>query len=204
MTVKAMAAKEVARKVIDNEPLFILDVRNGDAFADWKIEGGNIQYLNTPYFDLLEGSKKWFQNFRKTETSLWFVRKRDLLLWWQICSAEEGVDVAYLEGGMKAWSEHLEPVKVGDLKNGGELYQFVRIGKGCLSYMVISGGEAAIIDATRMADIFLDFAQEKGTVIKHVFDTHLHADHISGGRTIAEAIWRSLLLAACRCRRSGV
>ena len=101
--------------------------------------------------------------------------------------AEEGVVVAYLEGGMKAWSEHLEPVKVGDLKNGGELYQFVRIGKGCLSYMVISGGEAAIIDATRMADIYLDFAQEKGTVIKHVFDTHLHADHISGGRTIAEA-----------------
>ncbi|SDI05735.1 Glyoxylase, beta-lactamase superfamily II [Planococcus glaciei] len=100
---------------------------------------------------------------------------------------EEGVDAAYLEGGMKAWSEHLEPVKVGDLKNGGELYQFVRIGKGCLSYMAISGGEAAIIDATRMTDIFLDFAQEKGATIKHVFDTHLHADHISGGRTIAEA-----------------
>ena len=86
MTVKAMAAKEVARKVIDkDEPLFILDVRNGDAFADWKIEGGNIQYLNTPYFDLLDGVEKWCQNFRKTETSLWFVRKRDLLLWWQIC-----------------------------------------------------------------------------------------------------------------------
>ena len=88
---------------------------------------------------------------------------------------------------MKAWSEHLEPVKVGDLKNGGELYQFVRIGKGCLSYMAISEGEAAIIDATRMTDIFLDFAQEKGATIKHIFDTHLHADHISGGRSIAEA-----------------
>ena len=53
--------------------------------------------------------------------------------------------------------------------------------------MAISDGEAAIIDATRMTDIFLDFAQEKGAKIKHVFDTHLHADHISGGRQIAEA-----------------
>jgi len=55
---------------------------------------------------------------------------------------------------MKAWSEHLEPVKVGDLADGGELYQFVRIGKGCLPYMIVSDGEAAIVDATRMTDVF--------------------------------------------------
>lgn len=108
--------------------------------------------------------------------------------------SEEGVDVAYLEGGMKAWSEHLEPVKVGELQGGGELYQFVRLGKGCLSYMAISEGEAAVIDATRMTDIFLDFAQEKGATIKHVFDTHLHADHISGGRAIAAATGASYYL----------
>ena len=40
--------------------------------------------------------------------------------------AEEGVDVSYLVGGMKAWSEHLEPIKVADLRDDGELYQFVR------------------------------------------------------------------------------
>ncbi|MCG3005485.1 hypothetical protein KZ291_33440, partial [Escherichia coli] len=50
--------------------------------------------------------------------------------------SDEGKDVFYLAGGMRAWSEHLEPVKLGELKDGGELYQFVRIGKGCLSYMV--------------------------------------------------------------------
>ena len=64
----------------------------------------------------------------------------------------------YLEGGMKSWSEYLEPIKVGDLTNGGELYQFVRLGKGCLSYMVISNGEAAIIDAVRLTDVFINFA----------------------------------------------
>lgn len=187
MTVKAMTAKEVARKVIDNEPLFILDVRNGDAFADWKIEGGNIQYLNTPYFDLLDGVEEVVSELPKDRDILVVCAKEGSSVMVAEMLDEEGVDAAYLEGGMKAWSEHLEPVKVGDLKNSGELYQFVRIGKGCLSYMAISDGEAAIIDATRMTDIFLDFAQEKGAKIKHVFDTHLHADHISGGRQIAEA-----------------
>ncbi|ETP67997.1 hypothetical protein G159_14375 [Planococcus glaciei CHR43] len=187
MTVKALTAKQVARKVIDNEPLFILDVRNGDAFADWKIEGGNIQYLNTPYFELLDGVEEVVSELPKDRDILVVCAKEGSSVMVAEMLDEEGVDAAYLEGGMKAWSEHLEPVKVCDLKNGGELYQFVRIGKGCLSYMAISGGEAAIIDATRMTDIFLDFAQEKGATIKHVFDTHLHADHISGGRTIAEA-----------------
>ncbi|XKE94394.1 MBL fold metallo-hydrolase [Metaplanococcus flavidus] len=187
MTVKAMTAKEVARKVIDNQPLFILDVRNGDAFADWKIEGGNIQYLNTPYFDLLDGVEEVVSELPKDRDILVVCAKEGSSIMVAEMLDEEGVDAAYLEGGMKAWSEHLEPVKAGDLKNGGELYQFVRIGKGCLSYMAISDGEAAIIDATRMTDIFLDFAQEKGAKIKHVFDTHLHADHISGGRQIAEA-----------------
>lgn len=187
MTVTAMKASEVAKKVVNNEPFFILDVRNGDAFADWKIEGGNIQYLNRPYFDLLDGVEEVVSELPTDRDVLVVCAKEGSSVMVAEMLSEEGVHAAYLEGGMKAWSEHLEPVKVGDLSNGGELYQFVRLGKGCLSYMIISEGEAAVIDATRMTTIFLDFAQEKGATIKHVFDTHLHADHISGGRAIAQA-----------------
>src|SRR5699024_2359912 len=100
--------------------------------------------------------------------------------------SEEGLNVAYLEGGMKSWSRHLEPVKIADLSQGGELYQFVRLGKGCLSYMVISGSEAAVIDPVRFIDVFMDFAKSKNVELTHVLDTHLHADHISGGRAIAD------------------
>ena len=53
------------------------------------------------------------------------------------------------------------------------------------SYMVISDGEAAVIDAVRFTEVFTNFAKEKNVEIKHVFDTHLHADHISGGLQIA-------------------
>src|SRR5690606_3227622 len=49
-------------------------------------------------------------------------------------------------------------------------------------------GEAAIVDATRMTDVFISFAEELDAKITHVFDTHLHADHISGGRKIAEQV----------------
>ena len=187
MAVKPMHSKEVAQKVMNKEDLFVLDVRNVDAFEDWKIEGENFEYLNIPYFDLLDGVEDILEQLPEDKDILVVCAKEGSSIMVAEMLSDEGKDVSYLEGGMKAWSEHLEPVKVGDLSNGGELYQFVRLGKGCLSYMVVSNGEAAIVDATRMAGIFLDFAKEKGVKITNVFDTHLHADHISGGRTIAEA-----------------
>ncbi|WP_138417359.1 MBL fold metallo-hydrolase [Aquibacillus sediminis] len=186
MAVNAMNASDVTKKVFNKEELFILDVRNEDAFADWKIEGHNFDYLNIPYFELLDGVEEIIEKLPSDKDILVVCAKEGSSVMVAEMLSDEGLDVSYLQGGMKAWSEHLEPVKVGDLNDGGELYQFVRIGKGCLSYMVISNGEAAIIDATRMTDIFLDFAEEKGATITNVFDTHLHADHISGGRTIAE------------------
>ncbi len=186
MTVSKWTAADVARYVIEDKKLFILDVRNKDAFEDWKIEGHKFEYLNIPYFDLLDGVEEILPQIPEDQDVLVVCAKEGSSIMVADMMAEAGRDVAYLEGGMKSWSMYLEPVKVGDLKDGGELYQFVRLGKGCLSYMAISGGEAAIIDAVRFADIFVDFAKEKGVEIKHVFDTHLHADHISGGRQIAE------------------
>ena len=183
---KALAAKEVTKKVIQNEELFILDVRNENDFNDWKIEGKNFEYLNVPYFDLLDGVESILDKIPADKELLIVCAKEGSSVMIAEMLEEAGREASYLKGGMKAWSEHLEPVKVGDLKDGGEIYQFVRIGKGCLSYMVISNGEAAIVDATRMTDVFTDFAAEKNAEIKHVFDTHLHADHISGGRKIAE------------------
>ncbi|RNC98483.1 MBL fold metallo-hydrolase [Lysinibacillus halotolerans] len=187
MTVIKMTAAEVARKVIENKELFILDVRNKDAFEDWKIEGHSFDYLNIPYFDLLDGVDEILPKLPTDKDVLVVCAKEGSSLMVAEMVSEAGRDVFYLEGGMKSWSAYLEPIKVGNLTGGGELYQFVRLGKGCLSYMVISEGEAAIIDAVRFTEVFTNFAKEKNVEIKHVFDTHLHADHISGGRHIAEA-----------------
>lgn len=186
MTVNKWTAQQVARKVIEDQSLFILDVRNKDAFEDWKIEGNNFNYLNIPYFELLDGVEEILPQIPTDQDVLVVCAKEGSSLMVAEMLSDAGRDVAYLEGGMKSWSMHLEPIKVGDLTDGGEIYQFVRLGKGCLSYMIISGEEAAIIDAVRFADVFTNFAKEKNVTIKHVFDTHLHADHISGGRQIAK------------------
>lgn len=187
MTVTAWTAAQVARKVIDNKELFILDVRNADAFEDWKIEGHKFEYLNIPYFELLDGVEEILPKIPSNKEILVVCAKEGSSMMIADMLSEAGLSVGYLAGGMKSWSMYLEPIKVGDLANGGELYQFVRLGKGCLSYMAISEGEAAIIDAVRFTEVFTKFAEEKGVEIKHVFDTHLHADHISGGRHIAAA-----------------
>ncbi|WP_139891787.1 MBL fold metallo-hydrolase [Bacillus sp. D386] len=186
MKVLKWTATDVAKYVIEHKDLFILDVRNQDAFKDWKIEAKSFEYMNIPYFELLDGVEEILSEIPVNKEVLVVCAKEGSSVMVAEMLLEAGRPVAYLEGGMKAWSMHLEPVKVDDLKGGGEIYQFVRLGKGCLSYMVISGEEAAIIDAVRFTDVFIDFAREKGVKIKHVFDTHLHADHISGGRQIAE------------------
>lgn len=181
-----MTSKEVTKKVFNKEELFILDVRNESDFRDWKIEGENFDHFNIPYFELLDGVEEIIDKIPSDKEVLVVCAKEGSSIMVAEMLSDAGRTVSYLQGGMKAWSEHLEPVKVGELKDGGEMYQFVRIGKGCLSYMVVSNNEAAIIDATRMTDIYLEFADRIGAKITHVFDTHLHADHISGGRTIAE------------------
>lgn len=186
MAVQPLTVKEAADKVIEKKELFILDVRNENDFNDWKIEGANFDYLNVPYFDLLDGTEGIVDKLPSDREVLVVCAKEGSSIMVAEMLSDEGLDVFYLKGGMKAWSEYLKPVKAGNLKNGGEIYQFVRLGKGCLSYMVLSNGEAAVIDASRMIDHYLSFAKEKGVTITQVLDTHLHADHISGGRQLAE------------------
>ncbi len=186
----AMTTKEVTQKIIHREKMFILDVRNEEAFQDWKIEGEQFSYLNVPYFDLLDGVEEILEQLPTDQPVLVVCAKEGSSIFVADLLEEAGRTVSYLSGGMKAWSEHLEPISLGSLNetgaDQGEVVQFVRIGKGCLSYMIISEGEAVLVDATRMTDVYLDYANERQLTITHVFDTHLHADHISGGREIAE------------------
>lgn len=54
---------------------------------------------------------------------------------------------------------------------------------GCLSeaaYFIESNGEAAVIDPLRDTELYLELAKEKNASIKYIFETHLHADFVSG------------------------
>jgi len=60
---------------------------------------------------------------------------------------------------------------------------------GCLAeaaYYIESNGEAAIIDPLREVDPYLKKAKQNGAVIKYIFETHFHADFVSGHVDLAE------------------
>ena len=59
---------------------------------------------------------------------------------------------------------------------------------GCLahaSYMLASQGEAVVVDPQRDVEIYLKAAEEHGVNIRHIFETHLHADFVSGHKELA-------------------
>src|ERR1700746_1107756 len=53
------------------------------------------------------------------------------------------------------------------------------------SYMIASEGEAAVVDPQRDVDIYLKAADEQNLKIRHIFETHLHADFVSGHKELA-------------------
>jgi len=61
---------------------------------------------------------------------------------------------------------------------------------GCLSeaaYYIESNGEAAIIDPLRDIDPYLEMANERKARIRYIFETHFHADFVSGHLDLANA-----------------
>ncbi|HWR32235.1 MAG TPA: MBL fold metallo-hydrolase [Chitinophagaceae bacterium] len=61
---------------------------------------------------------------------------------------------------------------------------------GCLSeaaYYIESEGEAAIIDPLRDIDVYLQLANERKARVKYIFETHFHADFVSGHLDLAAA-----------------
>jgi len=59
---------------------------------------------------------------------------------------------------------------------------------GCLahaSYLLASDGEAVVVDPQRDVDLYMKAAAEHGLAIRHIFETHLHADFVSGHKELA-------------------
>ncbi len=189
-----MAASLTAEEFRDlqdrGESYALVDTRPAESFDSWHIEGA-INYTYKPHheFDV--------EDFR-AETGL---EPADRIL--TICAkgkssfdivdelAAAGYDdVTVIEDGMRAWSRVYDVTTVPTESDGIELLQVQRRAKGCLGY-VVCGTEtrrAAVIDATRHVDEFVDAAESAGYEIAAVFDTHVHADHISGGRMLADQL----------------
>lgn len=70
---------------------------------------------------------------------------------------------------------------------------------GCLahaSYMLGSKGEAAVVDPQRDVEIYLKAADQQGLKIRHIFETHLHADFVSGHLELAKRTGAKIYIGA--------
>jgi glyoxylase-like metal-dependent hydrolase (beta-lactamase superfamily II) len=108
--------------------------------------------------------------------------------------AARGVQAVSLAGGMKAWSLAWNTAEL--MLSSGRVVQLRRTGKGCLSYLLVSGTDAVVVDASLPPEVYLGLAEKQGVRISCVIDTHIHADHLSRSRSLAEAAGAELFLPA--------
>jgi glyoxylase-like metal-dependent hydrolase (beta-lactamase superfamily II)/rhodanese-related sulfurtransferase len=176
-----------------HRPVTVLDVRTDDDYAQWAIPGS----VHVNAYEALRNG----QPGALAEASL--PSDRPVVT---ICNAgrvsrtaaallaQRGFDARSLAGGMKAWSLAWNTSRVPVDDPLVEIIQVRRTGKGCLSYVVGSDEQATVIDPSVSIDVYLALAREKGWSIGSVLETHVHADHVSRARELAQRAGATLLL----------
>lgn len=96
-----------------------------------------------------------------------------------------GFEAYSLQGGMKGWSLSWNTARLSF--PNFEIIQFRRTGKGCLSYLVASNNEAIIVDASLPIEAYQEFLVKEKLTLKYVIETHIHADHLSRSKQLAES-----------------
>ncbi len=182
--IASMTTDELATRIENSDSApYILDVRAPEAFDRWKIEGKvPVDTVNIPYWAA-------FEDISKVSVP----HDRDVVVVCAHGGSSEMVaemlqqpNVVNLAGGMDAWAATLVPRTL--LDDGTHfVIQFDRTAKACLSYAVgARGHEMAVIDGAANMEAYLKVAADMNATLTHVFDTHLHADHISLGRDLRE------------------
>jgi glyoxylase-like metal-dependent hydrolase (beta-lactamase superfamily II) len=86
---------------------------------------------------------------------------------------------------MVEWMRLTIPRELDPPQGVDRLVQFDRIGKGCLGYLLVSGGEALIVDPPLHFDTYLAVLEGSGAELVGVADTHVHADYVSGAPSLS-------------------
>jgi glyoxylase-like metal-dependent hydrolase (beta-lactamase superfamily II)/rhodanese-related sulfurtransferase len=188
-----ISAKDLYARLAKGEKTILLDVRQPQEFERWHIEGpGRAEQLNVPLGTI------------RSVDDLTAKLPQDALVV-AVCARgisaapvaraleQAGFEAALLEGGMRAWGEHYEVVPIVE-EGALTVLQVSRPARGCLSWVAISEGEAVVVDALRHVDRYTEILEARDARLSAVVDTHGHADHVSGGRALAEAMGASYYL----------
>lgn len=184
---------ELRSRLSAKEELIVLDIRSPEAFKEWHIPDSQ----NVPaYEDLKEGNPGLL-----AEASL--PNDRPVVT---VCGAgktsqtaarflqERGVEAFSLEGGLRDWTLAWNTAAINVQDAAADVVQIRRTGKGCLSYLIGSAGEALVIDPALPPEIYQTVARKRGWTIVAAADTHIHADHLSRARKLARQTGAALYL----------
>ncbi|MBX0305806.1 MBL fold metallo-hydrolase [Haloarcula salinisoli] len=188
--VESVTPERLKERIDGGESVTILDARMGSDYEEWHIDGENVESINVPYFHFLEEEldEDVLDDVPADREITVVCAKGGASEFVAGTLTEQGYDVHHVEDGMNGWARIYETVEVTEYEGSGTLMQYQRPSSGCLGYLVYDDEEAAVIDPLRaFADRYLDDAEELGVDIEYALDTHIHADHISGVRELAEA-----------------
>jgi len=164
---------------------FVVDIRTEDEFDEWHIPGSE----NVPVYDELEDDPE------AAKAALSDLPDDRVVV--TVCAAgvrsetatdllrEMGYDAKTLVDGMNGWSRVHRNAPV-DTDIDGTLVQIARPGKGCLSHVLVSESEAVVFDPSQYTGEYDAVLAQYDAELVGVFDTHAHADHVSGGQSLAE------------------
>ncbi|MFC6768460.1 MBL fold metallo-hydrolase [Natrinema soli] len=186
--VTTISPERLAELQDENADFALVDTRPEDSYESWHIAGA----LHFPFGpeEELDGRLEDLQAVVGDADRVITVCAKGLSsgnLATRLESATDEYDVAAVDGGMKGWSGVYDRVEM-DVDDGLTIVQIQRRAKGCLGYVVgcAETGEALVVDPTADTDEYAVAAEEAGLTVIGVIDTHVHADHISGGRDLAD------------------
>ena len=183
-TTTMLTGEDVALLLDATPTPFLLDVREPDEFADWRIPGA----INIPLGQLAARHGE----IDSTGHVVVICAKGARALQGAEILNHLGMSVEILDGGMGSWASTYDTVEGAFA--GATVIQVRRRGKGCLSYVVGAGTRAVVIDPSLDIERYRDIATAHGWSVTDVLDTHLHADHISGARALAASTGATLRL----------
>ena len=160
------------------DDIFLLDVREPQEYDEFRINGA----VNIPLSRLfMPGSQTEIPRDKKVIT-ICSHGNRSMVATFAL--AQNGIEATSLAGGMALWNQVLNATSLreGDVT----IIQVEKIGKGCLSHIIGSDGDAVVIDPTYPASKYVEFAQKEGLRITKVIDTHQHADHVSAAKELSQ------------------
>ncbi|WP_128904179.1 MBL fold metallo-hydrolase [Halorubrum amylolyticum] len=195
----------------------VVDTRPRESYEGWRI-ADSIHYFHKPFheFDVDDFEAETGLVPDDAVVTTCAKGKASLDLAAELEAAGYG-DVAVVADGMRGWSRVYDRTAV-QLPDAGDdpldVVQIQRRAKGCLGYLVVGGDPseaetglggsdrvAIAVDVSRHVDEWREAAAARDASIAAVLDTHVHADHLSGGRALADELGVPYYLPAAAAER---